>query len=335
MSEEAPPLDFIVGMPRSGSTWLGRALGRHPDVAVFGETCFYGRLYVPPRADGLYGAEELEKVRRIQRERDWETTTSDPNGGDPPWRPGEYAALVDDVIGRLQPPLPPQDALAAIATAVAAREAKPRVIEKTPQHVHWLPRVAEGFPEARFILTLRDPYAYMASYQRLGRRIDNKLTRILDLSWRHPLIAALFWRSYSTSIERALARYPDRTLLVRTEDAAGRPGEVLTGVQTFLGLQAADLSGVEGLNSSFREGEPRALRGTDVLWMNLVAGRVMRRSGYEPRKQKAGVLTTAVSVVTAPLSLAATAVRIPSMVPGPFVGYLRRWHQRWTGPGVG
>jgi hypothetical protein len=100
-------------------------------------------------------------------------------------------------------------------------------------------------------------------------------------------------------------------------------------VQSFLGLPQADLSAAEGLNTSFREGEPRAVRGTDVLWMNLVAGRAMRGSGYEPRRQKAGILTTAVSVVTAPLSLAATAVRIPSMVSGPFIGYLRRWRQRW------
>jgi hypothetical protein len=169
----------------------------------------------------------------------------------------------------------------------------------------------------------------MASYQRLGRRVDGRVRRILDRSWRHPLIAALFWRSYSTSIQRALARYPDRTVLVRTEELRDRPVEVLAVVQSFLGLPQADLSAAEGLNTSFREGERRAVRGTDVLWMNLVAGRAMRGSGYEPRRQKAGILATAVSVVTAPLSLAATAVRIPSMVSGPLVGYLRRWHQRW------
>jgi Sulfotransferase family len=330
MSPEAPPLDFIVGMPRSGSTWLGRALGRHPEVAVFGESCFYGRLYVPPRSDGSYGAEELERVRAIQREQDWETTTTDPNGGDPPWQPGEYAALVDDAIASLQPPVAPRDVLAVIAAAVAARESKPRVVEKTPQHVHWLPRVAAGFPDARFILTMRDPYDYMASYQRLGRRIDGRLRRLLDLSWRHPLIAALFWRSYSTSIQRALARFPDRTVLVRTEDLRDRPAEALASAQSFLGLPQADLFGTEGTNSSFREGEPRVPSGTDVLWMNLVAGRAMRKSGYETRKPKAGVAPTAVSVLTAPLSIAATAVRIPRMVPGPFMGYLRRWHQRWT-----
>jgi Sulfotransferase family len=331
MTDAAPPrLDFILGMPRSGSTWLGRSLGRHPDVAVFGETCFYGRMYVPPRPDGTYGDGELERVRGIQRTRDWETTTTDSTPGDPPWQPGEYAALVDAAIRGLRAPVRPRDVLAAIAASVAARESKQHVVEKTPQHVHWLPRVAASFPDARFVLTVRDPYAYMASYQRLGRRLDGKVRRLLDLSWRHPLIAALFWRSYSTSIERALARYPDRTLLVRTEDLKERPREVLGRVQAFLDLSEVDLSGAGSVNSSFREGEPRALSGTDVFWMNLVAGRAMRRSGYEPREQRAGLAATGASILTAPLSLAATAVRIPSMVPGSFVGYARRWLRRWS-----
>jgi hypothetical protein len=330
MSRPPPRLDFVAGLPRSGSTWLGRALGRHPDVAVFGETCFYGRLYVEPRQDGSYGAEELERLRRIQRARDWETTTSDPTGGNPPWRAGEYAKLVDSAVAALQPPVRPGEVLAAIAGAVAARGSKPRAIEKTPQHVHWLPRVAAGFPDARFVLTLRDPYEYLASYKRLGRRLDGRAKRALDRSWRHPLIAALFWRSYATSIERALASYPARTFLVRTENLREHPARTLAGLQSFLELPEADLAGTEGANSSFREGEPRALRATDVFWMNLVAGRALRASGYEPREARPGVVAAAVSIALAPLSLAATAVRIPRMVPGSFVAYALGWRRRWN-----
>ena len=224
----------------------------------------------------------------------------------------------------------PHDVLLAIATAVAARGSKPRAVEKTPQHVHWLPRLAASFPEARFVLTIRDPYEYMASYKRLGRRVEGKARKTLDSSWRHPLIAALFWRSYAVSIERSLARYPDRTLLVRTEDLRDRPGETLAGLQSFLELPEADLGGAEGANSSYREGEPRALRATDVFWMSLVAGGAMRRTGYEPRRAQPGIVAAAVSIALAPLSLAATAVRIPSMVPGSFVAYALSWRRRWN-----
>jgi Sulfotransferase family len=332
MTPPPPRLDFVAGMPRSGSTWLGRALGRHPDVALFGETCFYGRLYVEPREDGTYGAEELERVRRIQRERDWETTTGDPSSAEPPWRPGEYAELVDSAIAGLEPPVRPPEVLAAIAVAVADRAGRPRAVEKTPQHVHWLPRVAADFPDARFVLTMRNPYEYTASYKRLGRRLDGRVRRTLDRSWRHPLIAALFWRSYAASIERALASYPERTLLLRTEDLRERPDETLAALQSFLELPDAELGGAEGANSSFREGEPRSLRATDVFWLNLVAGEAMRRSGYEPKEARPGVAAAAVSIALAPVSLALTAVRIPSMVPGSFLGYARGWRRRWSAP---
>ena len=56
----------------------------------------------------------------------------------------------------------------------------------------------------------------------------------------------------------------------------------------------------------------------------------MRRTGYEPRRAQPGIVATAVSIALAPLSLAATAVRIPSMVPGSFVAYARSWRRRWT-----
>jgi len=64
---QAVRVDFLLGMARSGTTWLGRTLAEHPEVAVFGESSFFGRLYVPPGPDGMYGDRELARVRAIQR----------------------------------------------------------------------------------------------------------------------------------------------------------------------------------------------------------------------------------------------------------------------------
>ena len=36
-------LYFIVGMSRSGTTWLTRSLNKHSKITAFGETCFFGR----------------------------------------------------------------------------------------------------------------------------------------------------------------------------------------------------------------------------------------------------------------------------------------------------
>ena len=74
-----------------------------------------------------------------------------------------------------------------------------------------------------------------------------------------------------------LGAHPDRTLIVRNEDLKARTVETLAGIQAFLELSEADLTGSAGANSSFREGEERVLSATDVFWMNLVAGRAILR----------------------------------------------------------
>jgi len=325
-----PRLDFIVGLPRSGSTWLSYALGRHPDVAVFGETSFFGRLFVPPRADGTYGRRELERVRTRQHARGWQETTGDSPPGLVGTSAAPYPALVDDVFGRIRPPVRPAEVLSAIASEVARREGKARVVEKTPHHVHWLPRLASSYPDARFVVTFRDPYEFAASFLGLGRRLPTRVARALDLPWRHPLVAALFWRSYAFAVERALARYPDRTLLVRLEEIRDRPREVLASVQAFLEVQPLDLAGAEGANSSFAGGVRCPPDGVAVAWMNAVSGRAICRTGYEQRRAKPSLPYAVLSLLTAPLTVAATAARIPALVPGSPLSYVRRWRLRWA-----
>jgi hypothetical protein len=325
-----PRLDFVVGLPRSGSTWLGCALARHPHVAVFGETSFFGRLFVPPRADGAYGAAELERVRALQRRRGWRETTGDSSPG-PEGASGEkWASLVDVALAAVGPPASPAEVFSALAAEVARRAGKPRVIEKTPHHLHWLPRLASSYPDARFVVTLRDPYEFAASFLGLGRRLPTRTARALDLPWRHPLVAALFWRSYANAVERALGRYPDRTLLVRLEEIRERPGDALGRVQAFLGLDPAALDGDQGINSSFAKGAPRPAEEIAVAWINAVCGRAVTLSGYEKRPANVSVPAAALSLVTAPLSVAATAVRVPAFVPGSVVSYVRRWRLRWA-----
>jgi hypothetical protein len=319
-------VDFIAGMPRSGTTWLGRALASHPDVAVFGETSFFGRLYVEPRPDGTYGASDLARVRSIQRQQEWCATTGDESTCLRNSRPEDYAALVDAAFGELRAPVTPGEAFSKLAGAVTRSEDKPRAAEKTPHHVHWLPRIAAAFPDARFVLLTRDPYGFMLSLEHLGSRIESPLRRVLDRPWRHPLIAALAWRCYMLSVERARTRFADRILVVDHEDVRERPGELLEAVQSFLGVEVRELAtNAQGRNSSFLGRTRPVPRGQDAFWLNLVARGVMRRNGYRPEPTRLRPLPILVSVVTLPFCLAFAAVGLPRRVPGSFRSYLAGW----------
>jgi hypothetical protein len=318
----SPQIDFLVGMARSGTTWLGRVLAHHPEIAVFGESSFFGRLRVPPRPDGLYGPAELQEVVRIQRERDWRSTTTDEEDV----LHASYADLMRTALAGLAGPVPPAEAFRRIAAAVASSEGKPRVIEKTPHHVHWLPDLAEAFPDARFVLTIRDPYEFVASHVNLGNRLGSRRERALDRSWRHPLIASLAWRGYMLSSERALAGYPERTLAVRTEELRTGPRATLDRIQAFLGVDWSELPvDLAPLNSSFPPGVRPEPRADDLVWLRLVAGRVLRRHGYRPPETRREPVRVLASFLTAPVVLLVTGARLPFGVRGSFADYLARW----------
>ena len=44
---------FVVGNSRSGTTMMGRILGKHPDIYTFGELHFFGQLCAPPFSSEL------------------------------------------------------------------------------------------------------------------------------------------------------------------------------------------------------------------------------------------------------------------------------------------
>jgi hypothetical protein len=319
----SPHVDFLVGTARSGTTWIGRVLSHHPDLAVFGETSFFGRLYVSPRSDGLYGRRELRAVIETQVGRDWRATTRDTEDV---LSAASYAVLVREAVAALEPPIAPVDVFLTIAGVVARSEGKRRVLEKTPHHVHWLAEIADLFPDARFVLAVRDPYEFVVSLRHQGNRLSARTDRLLDAPWRHPLIAALAWRGYMRSMERALERCPNRIHVVRTEDLRLQPRSAVDRIQAFLGLEAAELPvDLPPINSSFAVATMPPLRGEDLFWLNLVAGSLITRFGYEAPPTARESLRTLASALTAPASLAATAVRLPAMVRRPLRDYVGRW----------
>ena len=62
---------FVVGNSRSGTTMMGRILGKHPDVYTFGELHFFGQLCAPPFSSELRKANAIKLIAElccVQRE---------------------------------------------------------------------------------------------------------------------------------------------------------------------------------------------------------------------------------------------------------------------------
>src|SRR3954462_9045030 len=120
---------FVVGVPRSGTTWIQRMLAMHPEAWGLLET------YMFSRGRGLGGL--LDSAPRLEE-------------GDLALPPPGLGRVFDraELVGELR----------AIATRwlTHGSDGARFVIEKSPWHLWDLDVIAEILPEARFVHVMRD-----------------------------------------------------------------------------------------------------------------------------------------------------------------------------------
>jgi hypothetical protein len=137
---DRPPVPFIVGVGRSGTTLLRLMLDAHPDLAIPPETHF-----VPDLIEMFEQDEELDPesvVAVITSGRHW----------------GDFGLEEGPLLERLRAaePLDPAGAIRAFFELYAQREGKPRWGDKTPIYIKHMREIEGVIPEARFIHLIRD-----------------------------------------------------------------------------------------------------------------------------------------------------------------------------------
>jgi hypothetical protein len=137
-------LVFVVGCPRSGTTWVQRLLASHPNVRTGQESDVFD-LYIGPQ------------LRAWRRELE---VSSSGRGG-----VGLGCYFRDDEFVRILKGY----ALELLRPMISGLEPGDVFVEKTPSHVLYVPEIAELFPSARFIHVLRDARDTVASLLNASR----------------------------------------------------------------------------------------------------------------------------------------------------------------------
>jgi hypothetical protein len=208
---DRPPFAFIVACGRSGTTLLRAMLDTHPDMAIPPETKFILTLLGRGRR---YESPEGFRVDAFVTDLRWAFGLR------------ELGLTVDEARSALEPP--PADTPDAIRRAFrryAERRGKARYGNKTPVHVLSIARLAEAFPEARFIHIIRDGRDVALSY--LASDVGPDSLEGAALRWRR-------WVRRGRAAGRGLG--PNRYLEVRYEDLAADPEATLRRIGGFLGL---------------------------------------------------------------------------------------------------
>jgi hypothetical protein len=292
-----PRLFFILGRGRSGTTWLARTLTQHPRIAVAPEGLFVLDLfdrYAPRPLSREARARFCADLRRERRMHGWHL------------QPQRVAARLD----ALPEPLHYAQACAEVYESYAAdtlgRSGLAWIGDKNPLHALFGARLAELFPDARFVHLSRDHRDNVRSFRSAAFDLD------------HPGALAYRWRRYNQEVLSLAERAPGRVLSLRFEDVLQRPQHELARICSFLELEPhpamldARRNGPRlppGARPGWFEQPPDALdtvRGkldapalpsAMIDTADAIAGPIAERLGYDPgardRRAAAPALSTA------------------------------------------
>jgi hypothetical protein len=201
-------LVFVVGCPRSGTTWLQKLLASHPAIRTGPETDIFS-IYVG-RAIHAFRAD-----RDRPRRKGLQCYLSE----------ADFLALqrsfVLRVLSKVLDPLGPGEIF----------------LEKTPEHALYIQDIHACFPQARFIHLLRDPRDVTASLLAAARSWGS--------SWAPSTgrAAGRMWREYVFSARKAGAILPASQFLeLRYERLESDTESQLKRCASFLGLAWDDMA---------------------------------------------------------------------------------------------
>lgn len=249
-------LIFIVGSPRSGTTWLQKLLASHPKIHTGQESGLFD-AYIGPQLRVWY--------------RDLDTTTSGRSGiGLGCYlTEEEFMQILKGYLHQLMQPM---------LKDVGEGEI---FLEKTPSHALFLPEIMELLPNSRIIFVLRDGRDAVASLLAASK------------SWgsywapKNARAAAVMWRQHVEAVRKIVPDLPQGQFMeVKYESLVQSPNATLRSVFDFLGLDCSEkeIENSIQLNQIGNEGTPIQLSGE----VKKSAGSILREPEGFVRKGQAG-----------------------------------------------
>jgi LPS sulfotransferase NodH len=201
-------LVFLVGAPRSGTTWLQRLLAAHPLVATGQESHLFSEFIGPQLRHWRHHADVRERQR----------------GGVGPGcyhTEEQFRAILRSYMLQLMAPM-----IEAAPTAGI-------FLEKTPGHALFMQEISDMLPDARFVHIIRDARDVVASLVRAGESWGS------DWASTSTVRAAAMWVRHVRAARRAGALLgAERYFEVRYEDLHTDGVGTLGSVLDYLHLSA-------------------------------------------------------------------------------------------------
>lgn len=266
-------------MPRSGTTWIVHSLNLHPRICAFGELNLFSRNWLEPIGDGLLSSDQLDllsdRLSRLTFSSSVSKTEEGHLKGDG-WFTRTSRDDIPEVLAEARATLTgdarPVDLLDAIGRTFCTRENKDFWVEKSAVEGRRILKTLRRAPDARFVVTLREPAGFLKSYKYQGAQSGPR-RRAYYVKRYHAFLGAMIWRKNYKAITRAVRRCPDRiSVHVLIDDDSRR--DALDAVCRFLGIapEPAMYSLLDRkVNSSqVHDEDQRTLDAADLAWIRLL-----------------------------------------------------------------
>lgn len=272
------PALIVVGLPRSGSSYLAHVLSTLKDLWVFDD------LYVVQKAEAItFGPMNDDQLERFVDRLAWETRARikwEKDFETPPVTLDDIDRMEAELLIRHRGTSPLWHDIASewLGELAGASDCS-RFGYKTPQDFMHLERLHGVWPDARFIHLLRDPRDIMQSYKNLDvwKGGDG------DPRSYHPVAYALYWRMSQRQLTAAKWRGKPPVEVVRFEDLIADPDAIAERLASFLETKQNKSAVVQSHNTSTRSGPKRRLTDAECWICERIAGTEITEAGYELR----------------------------------------------------
>ncbi len=307
---------FVVGNSRSGTTMMGRILGKHPSVYTFGELHFFGQLCAPPFSSKV-GRKEIEKLTSqlfcIQRE-----------GYRTHGNPRRFLSEAQLFLESLIPYPETQAALFdTFLHHIAAENSRNIPCDQTPRNVFYIADILQLYPKARIINMIRDPRDVLLSQKgKWKRRFLGGSDMPMKETFRdwvnyHPITISYIWRTAVTAAEQFLQH--ERVVSVYFEELLTHPDVTVKSICDFVGITYTDeMLQVPQVGSSVAEDQPQQLginphrahswqngelSSAEIYLNQKINAALMKKHSYSPVSIQPNVPSLMLHLLTFPVKL--------------------------------
>lgn len=209
---------FVVGAPKSGTTWLQKLLDSHPEIACYGEGHFHRLIDMMGQLVKQHNSGQETVNTYVYENSPYYRLVSD----------AEFDYLVTTFIGLMFSQRKIDNNIRFVG-------------DKTPLHVMHMHTLRTAFPTAKFIHIVRDGRDAAISITRHSDRMLNRITLPgQPLFYQCIKEAAERWHG---SIQAALQfqqQFPHQYHQVRYFELKQAPKEAMEGILSFLGASQDD-----------------------------------------------------------------------------------------------